>query len=64
MADSGKFIDSTNLILYIPISYYLTTDDYPQGLHDIPFEKYEACGVTAINLSTNSVMWSVVLVSM
>lgn len=63
VSDIGKFMIGSDLILTIPISYYLSSEEYPNGIKGVSFDKYEACGVTAINVSNNTLLWSVVLVS-
>ena len=62
MGDVGKYIRDKDLIVTFPISYYLTAEDYGDQIPTVPFEKYEACGVTSVNLSTNTVLWSLPLV--
>lgn len=68
----GSFIDFNSLLLFIPVTYYYSPNDYPDGIPGIDIDKsipsnhltprYLACGITAYNLTSNRVLWSHVFV--
>lgn len=53
---------TTDLYLTLPLSYYLSSHDYRNGIRGLVMEKYLACGVMMINLSKQTVEWSTILV--
>ena len=39
LANPGKYLDRDKLILYFPVSYFLSEVDYPNGISGISIEK-------------------------
>ena len=41
----------------IPVSYYLSSNDYRNGISGIVMDKYVACGIVSINLADMTIEW-------
>lgn len=48
---------SSDLFLMIPVSYYLSSNDYRNGISGLVMDKYLACGIISMNLSTMTIDW-------
>lgn len=68
LTSPGFIFDANSILLAIPVTYYLSSNDYPDGIAGIDIDKsslpslltrrYLACGVTMYNLTSNRVLWS------
>ena len=68
LTSPGFIFDANSILLAIPVTYYLSSNDYPDGIAGIDIDKsslpslltrrYLACGITMYNLTSNRVLWS------
>lgn len=59
LTSAGRYYrsSSSDLFLMIPVSYYLSSNDYRNGIPGIVMDKYLACGIVSMNLSDMTVEW-------